>query len=70
MIDWSKKIMYVIWLKRERGFFNGLIDYKDNFIGLSKDLLEARALNEKEVKILSLELDKMGKLYSVLQIVK
>lgn len=47
-----------------------MIDYKDNFIGLSKDLLEARALNEKEVKILSFELDKMGKLYSVLQIVK
>lgn len=62
--------MYVIWLKKERGFFNGLIDHKDNFIGLSKDFLAARALNEKEVKIISLEFDKMGKLYSVLQIIK
>lgn len=62
--------MFVIWLKLERGFYNGLIDHKDNFIGLSKDLLEARTLNEEETKNICLELDEMKKAYCVLKIVK
>lgn len=62
--------MFVIWLKFERGFYNGLIDHSDNFIGLSKDLLEARTLSEEEAKNICLELDEMKKAYCVLKIVE